>query len=160
MTPFRRELHLIGTMADLARIGTFIEEACAQANVDPAARFDLMMAVDEACSNVFEHAYDSMAGALAVRFETRGRDVVITVQDHGRAFDPDSVPLPDMNLPLEERPIGGLGLHLMRRLVDDISFTFSPEHGNILIMVKRGVAPADPSPLPAGHRRGRTRRKT
>ena len=159
MTSFRRELHLVGTMADLARIGAFIEEACAQAHIDPAARFDLMMAVDEACSNIFEHAYNGLAGEVTLRFETRGRDVVITVRDHGRAFDPDGVPPPDMALPLEERPIGGLGLHLMRQLMDDISFTFSPEHGNILVMAKHGVAPVDPPTPTIGRRRSPARPK-
>ncbi|MDQ1301263.1 MAG: hypothetical protein QG637_1184 [Chloroflexota bacterium] len=141
MTSFRRELRLIGTMADLPRIGEFIEAACAQANIDPAARFDILMAVDEACSNVFEHAYCCQAGAVALSFETRDGDLVIIVRDHGQAFNPAGVPAPDMRLSLEERPIGGLGLHLMRRLMDDVSFSFSPEQGNGLVMTKRGVAP-------------------
>lgn len=139
MTSFRRELHLVGTMADLARIGEFIEEACSQAHVDPAAWFDIVMAVDEACSNVFEHAYEGMAGQLDLYFETRANDLIITVHDCGRPFDPDSVPMPNVHLPLEERPIGGLGLHLMRQLMDDISFAFAPGEGNTLVMEKRGV---------------------
>ncbi len=146
MTPFRRELHLVGTMADLSRIGEFIEEACDQASVEPAARFDILMAVDEACSNVFEHAYGGLTGEVDLSFETRDGDLVITVHDHGGAFNPEGVPTPNMHLPLEERPIGGLGLHLMRRLMDDVTFSFSPEHGNILVMAKHGVAPGD---LPA-----------
>lgn len=141
MTPFRREFNLIGTMADLARIGAFIEDACAAANIDPAARFDIQMAVDEACSNIFEHAYGGAAGEIDLRVETQGRDLVITVHDCGCTFDPDCVPSPQVHLPLEERPIGGLGLHLMRRLMDDVSFAFSPEQGNTLVMTKRGVAP-------------------
>lgn len=141
MTPFRREFNLVGTMADLARIGAFIEDACAAANIDPAARFDIQMAVDEACSNIFEHAYGGAAGAIDLRVETQGRDLVITVHDCGCAFDPDCVPTPQVHLPLEERPIGGLGLHLMRRLMDEVSFAFSPEQGNTLVMTKHGVVP-------------------
>ncbi len=141
MSAFCRELHLVGTLADLARIGAFIEEACGQAHVDPAAQFDVVMAVDEACSNVFEHAYGGTAGQVDLYFETRDRDLIITVHDRGRPFDPAAVPMPDVNLPLEERPIGGLGLHLMRQLMDDVSFAFSPEQGNTLVMAKRGVVP-------------------
>jgi anti-sigma regulatory factor (Ser/Thr protein kinase) len=59
MTQFRRDLVLFGTKSELPRISRFVEEACDGANLDAAARFDLQMAVDEACCNVFEHAYRS-----------------------------------------------------------------------------------------------------
>ena len=144
MTQFRRELVLTGTKSELSRIGRFVEEACDGANVDPAARFDLQMAVDEACCNVFEHAYDGSAGEIDLRFETRGRDVVITLHDHGRAFNPEVIPPPDTTSPLEERPVGGLGLHLMRKLMDKVFFAFSPERGNTLVMEKHKVVPGDP----------------
>ncbi len=139
MSAFRRELHLVGTLADLARIGAFIEEACGQAHVDPTAQFDVVMAVDEACSNIFEHAYGGTAGQVDLYFETRDRDLIITVHDCGRPFDPASVSMPDLSLPLAERPIGGLGLHLMRQLMDHVSFVFSPGQGNTVVMTKRGV---------------------
>jgi len=141
MTQFRRELILIGTKSELPRISRFVEEACIGANVDPAASFDLQMAVDEACCNVFEHAYSGSAGEIDLRFETRGRDVVITLHDHGRVFNPEGVPPPDTSRPLEERPVGGLGLHLMRKLMDKVFFVFSPERGNTLVMEKHRVVP-------------------
>jgi len=154
VTSFRRELQLVGTLADLPRIGEFIEGACQQAGVAPAVRFDVLMAVDEACSNVFEHAYCCLAGEVRLSFETHDGDLVITVRDRGRAFDPEAVPAPDMGLPLAERPIGGLGLHLMRRLMDDVTFSFSPEHGNTLVMAKRGVVLAGtPTPRSARPRK-------
>jgi anti-sigma regulatory factor (Ser/Thr protein kinase) len=155
MTPFQRDFSLVGTVADLRAIGEFVEEACCQADVDPGARFDLQMAVDEACCNIFEHAYGGSEGKLNLRFETRGKDVVITVHDHGRAFDPGAVPAPDTNKPLEERPVGGLGLHLMRRLMDKVLFAFSPESGNTLVMEKHRVVPGEPKtkpPKPRHHR--------
>jgi anti-sigma regulatory factor (Ser/Thr protein kinase) len=144
MTQFRRELVLVGTKSELPRISRFVEEACDGANVDSAARFDLQMAVDEACCNVFEHAYGGSAGEIDLRFETRGRDVVITLHDQGRAFNPEGIPPPDTSRPLEERPVGGLGLHLMRKLMDKVFFAFSLERGNTLVMEKHKVVPGDP----------------
>ena len=141
MTPFRRDLSMVGTMADLPRIGEFMEDACEHADVVPMARFDVLMAVDEACCNVFEHAYAGASGELNLRFETHGTDLIITLRDHGRAFDPDAVPPADIHQSLEHRPIGGLGLHLMRQLMDKVSFEFSPEQGNTLVMEKRDVVP-------------------
>lgn len=155
MTPFRRELTVVGTMADLPRIGKFVEDVCDQADVDPAARFSVLTAVDEACSNIFEHAYRGRAGELSLALETRGQDLVITLHDRGHAFNPEGVPAPDLGLTLDQRPIGGLGLHLMRKLMDRVYFIFSSEHGNTLVMEKhavvRGVVASDPpTGQPAG----------
>jgi anti-sigma regulatory factor (Ser/Thr protein kinase) len=138
MSEFKCSLTVSGTVADLPRVSEFVEDACEQSQVYPAARFDLQLAVEEACCNVIDHAYNSNGGEFRLQFEARGPDIVITVQDRGRPFDPTLVPSPDMSIPLEERPLGGLGLHLMRQLMDDVQFTFSDE-GNTLKMVKRGV---------------------
>jgi len=145
MNPFQRQLSLVGTLADLPRIANFIAEACAALGLAPAARFDLQLAVEEACCNVIEHAYEGAGGALKVRIETCDEDVVITIQDRGKPFDPTAIPEPDIDAPLDERPIGGLGLYLMPRLMDEVAFTFSPEGGNTLVMTKHEVlASADP----------------
>jgi serine/threonine-protein kinase RsbW len=135
---FQSELCMVGTMAELPRIFDFVEYACDEAAVDPAVRFDLKLAVEEACTNVIEHAYGGEGGELTVCFEVCGPDVQITVTDRGQPFDPDEVAMPNLSLPLEERPIGGLGIFLMQQLMDDVTFEFSPA-GNRLTMVKRGV---------------------
>lgn len=123
---------------DLPGILTFVEDACQQANVEPCLLFDLQLATEEACTNVIEHAYQGQGGALDIRFETHDGDVHITLHDHGRAFDPDAIHPPNTSLPLRHRPVGGLGLHLMYRLMDDVRFSFGPE-GNTLLMVKRNA---------------------
>jgi len=140
---FQRELALSATMSEIPRVIDFVSEASAQAGVTPAVRFDLQLATEEACCNVIEHAYGGSGGSLHIRFKTRDGDVIITVRDHGRPFDPDAVAEPDMSIPLEDRSIGGLGLYLMRKLMDEVRFTFS-EAGNTLRMVKRGALPGEP----------------
>jgi serine/threonine-protein kinase RsbW len=137
---FQSELCMVGTVADLPRIIDFVESACEGAAIDPAVRFDLKLAVEEACANVIEHAYCGEGGELVVCFEALGPDVRITVTDQGRPFDPTEVAMPDLNLPLDERPIGGLGLFLMQQLMDDVEFAFT-EEGNRLSMVKHRVRP-------------------
>ncbi len=143
MCAFRREFCVRGRILDLPDIAAFIESSVEQAGVDPRAHFDLQLAVEEACTNVIEHAYDGGGGELEVCFETRGDDVCITVRDWGRPFDPNQVSQPDLSQPLEERQIGGLGLYLMEKLMDEVKFTFTSD-GNTLVMVKHGVV------LPAG----------
>ncbi len=141
MTAFYDELSLNGAVDELTRIADFMECACEKAGVAPAARFDLQLAAEEACANVIEHAYCGLGGQFRICFEVRNGDVIVTLQDQGSPFNPEDVAPPDLSVPLSKRPIGGLGLHLMRRLMDQVRFEFSPETGNTLTMVKRGVAP-------------------
>jgi len=145
MPSFSRELTVPGNIADLPAILAFIEASCEESGVHPALFFDLQLAVEEACANVIEHAYANMGGELAIKFVTRGRDVIIALQDHGRPFAPEDVLAPDMSLPLTERRSGGLGMHLMYHLMDEVQFDFA-EGTNTLVMVKRDAVsflPAD-----------------
>jgi anti-sigma regulatory factor (Ser/Thr protein kinase) len=138
MSAFQHELLARGSMADLPEVIAFIDQCATQARVDAAVRFDLQLAVEEACANVIEHAYGGKGGDFQVRFEASEHDVTITVHDHGRPFTPGDVSEPNLTLPLEERRIGGLGLYLMRRLMDEVRFSFA-EDGNTLVMVKHDV---------------------
>ena len=137
---FRQELCMDGSVAELPNIIEFVNHACEEADISPTQRFDLQLAVEEACMNVIEHAYGGKGGELTVCVEVAGPDVEITVTDHGRPFDPRLVAAPDLRQPLEERPIGGLGIFLMQQLMDEVEFAFSAD-GNRLRMVKRGVRP-------------------
>ena len=136
MPSFHRELSVSGRVADLPDILAFIETACEAAVVRPELWFDLQLAVEEACANVIEHAYGGKGGDLVITFAARDRDVVLTVRDHGRPFAPEKVVAPDMSVPLTQRRIGGLGLHLMYQLMDEVQFDFA-EDSNTLVMVKR-----------------------
>jgi serine/threonine-protein kinase RsbW len=139
-----RELTVPGHVADLPDVLTFIEAACEGAGVRPELWFDLKLAVEEACANVIEHAYSGKGGELVITFTVRGRDVVLAVLDHGRPFAPEQVVAPDMNMPLTQRRIGGLGLHLMYQLMDEVRFDFA-EGSNTLVMVKHDALASPPA---------------
>jgi serine/threonine-protein kinase RsbW len=144
MPSFSRELAVQGNVADLPVILAFVEASCEESGVHPALFFDLQLAVEEACANVIEHAYDGKGGTLAITFATRGRDVVIALQDHGRPFAPEDIVALDVNLPLTERRSGGLGMHLMYHLMDEVRFAFA-EGTNTLVMVKRDAVSLPPA---------------
>ena len=134
-----------GRMSDLPEILAFVETACEQSGVYPTLVFDLKLAVEEACTNVIEHAYGGKGGELAITFETSDCDVVVTLQDHGSPFAPDEIIAPDMSMPLTNRRIGGLGMHLMAQLMDEVHFDFA-KGTNTLVMIKRNavsIPPAD-----------------
>lgn len=136
MQPYHRKATFPSQPAVLPDVLAFVEEACAAACVAPELLFDLQLAVEEACSNVIEHAYRGASGTFDLSFIAEDGDITFVLHDHGRPFDPGAVPGPDPTLPLEKRPIGGLGLHLIHQLMDDVRFTFDAA-GNTLVLVKR-----------------------
>jgi serine/threonine-protein kinase RsbW len=96
------------------------------------------MAVDEACANVIDHAYDGKPdGTVRIVCNASDDEVTVTILDHGQPFDPHSVPPPDTTAPLQKRQEGGLGLYLMEKLMDSVQFEFDKGKGNRLTMKKK-----------------------
>jgi serine/threonine-protein kinase RsbW len=116
----------------------YVTECARAAGFDNQALYQIQLAVDEACANVVQHAYEGMEpGNMEVSCRLDEQCLVIQVREWGRGFDPDSVAEPDVHAPLEERAFGGLGLFLLKQMVDGVTFRFDPERGNELTMVKR-----------------------
>ncbi|MGC8878334.1 MAG: ATP-binding protein [Anaerolineae bacterium] len=126
----------------LAAIIAFVTEAAHQAGLDTDAIRAVQLAVDEACMNIIEHAYQGTAsGSIACSCAVDARGLSITLIDHGIPFDLDRVPQPCLSADLEERSGRGLGVYMMCRLMDEVRHEFSPQSGNILTMVKYREAP-------------------
>lgn len=116
----------------------FVAEEARAAGLDDRALCDIQVAVDEACANIVFHAYAGMeAGDMEISCGPDGQEFVVRVRDWGAAFDPDSIPIPNVTAPLEERTLGGLGLYLIRRSMDHVDFCFDPVVGNTLTMKKQ-----------------------
>jgi len=127
-----------GKMSELPALIEFVESACDEAAISPDLRFELTLAFEEAASNVIEHGYKGKGGDLAVRVVVAGGDLTFELRDHAKPFKPGKVNRPDESVPLEDRPLGGLGLHLMHQLMDDVRYETLAD-GNLLTMTKRGV---------------------
>lgn len=87
----------------------------------PAAQF--MIAFDEVISNVLNHGGDGRTPAVDVALQVAAGRVEAEVADDGQPFDPLAAPPPDTSLSVEDRPIGGLGIHLVRQLMDDVAYS-------------------------------------
>jgi len=95
------------------------------------------LALEEHLTNVMSYGYDDgREHEIRVRLETNASHLVIEVEDDGRAFDPTQVPAADTSLPLDQRPIGGLGIHLIRRSMDEIRYERQAGR-NVVRMSKR-----------------------
>jgi serine/threonine-protein kinase RsbW len=133
------QLTVPGRFESLPQITDFIGQAARDAGFDEDQIFNIQMAVDEACSNIIEHAYGADCRgdiALTCCLEL-DNSFVVTIHDTGQPFDPQSVPDPPLGASLEDLPEGGLGLYFMRKLMDKIHFEFDRDHGNVLTMVNQ-----------------------
>jgi len=100
--------------------------------------YNIQLATDEAASNVIEHAYVGRTdGVLDLSCGMNKQGLVINLVDHGAPFDPSEVPLPDLQADLSDRKIGGLGIFLMRKLMDEVHYQSNADKSNALTMLKR-----------------------
>ena len=120
----------------LKDIRAFVREAAAAAEAGAETTADLVQAVDECATNVIEHGYRG-PGRIEVEIALTDGSLVVHLRDAAPAFDPTAVPEPDLDLPLERRPLGGMGVHLARDLTDGMQHRILPGGGNELTLVKR-----------------------
>ncbi|MDQ2692541.1 MAG: ATP-binding protein [Chloroflexota bacterium] len=100
--------------------------------------YNIQLATDEAASNIIEHAYEHTPdGILDLSCGVKGDVITIVLIDYGESFDPSEVPLPDLKADLSERKIGGLGIFLMRKLMDEVHYEPRSDKSNVLTMTKR-----------------------
>ena len=97
------------------------------------------LALEEHLTNVFNYGYkEGCQPQIRVTMEQREADFIVEVTDNGKPFNPLEHPGADVNQPLQDRPIGGLGIHLMRKFIDDLAYRRETGR-NILTMRKRLV---------------------
>jgi serine/threonine-protein kinase RsbW len=126
----------------LSAVGEFVTRAAEAAGLDARAVYAVQLAVEEACANIIEHAYGGEGcGDIECTCIVNENGLTVILRDNGRPFDPTSVPEPDICASLEDRKARGLGLYLIRQLMDKVRFEFTPDSGNVLTMVKRKEAP-------------------
>ena len=123
---------------NLDEIRDFVGESARQAGFSEKEIYSIQLAADEASTNIIEHAYAGIEnGKIEIGCSITGGELKIVMRDNGKSFDPSSVPEPNVKAELSERKIGGLGMYLMRKLMDEVFY----ESGNTLTMIKRkGVA--------------------
>jgi serine/threonine-protein kinase RsbW len=132
------ELKVKAILENVPRVTRIVAQAAAQLGFEEQALYQIELAVDEACANVVEHAYPhDEKGEMEIVCFLHERHLVIRVRDWGAGFDLGAVDEPDVSAPLEDRGLGGLGLFLVRQVMDGLRFRFDPQAGNELLMAKR-----------------------
>lgn len=130
-------LILDANLSNISTIHNFVDEVGREHHLDVQTLHALHIVMGEACTNVIVHAYKSQGGPLQIHVEVQDNCIWILIRDWGLAFDPSQVPVPDVTATLENRPLGGLGVYLIRQMMDDVIYDFDAELGNTLTMIKR-----------------------
>ena len=133
------ETTIKNSIAEIARVVALVEELASVQQLPPSSIWPLNVALDEVLSNIISYGHeDGAEHEICVRVSVEHGLVVAEVEDDGKAFDPLAAPTPEIDVPLEERSVGGLGIHIVRNLMDEV--TYSRIAGRNRLTLKRALA--------------------
>ena len=136
-----------GNLDSLSGIRHFVLEAAAQAGLDKKAAYRLQLAVDEIATNIIVYGYEQAGktGLVTVQAEINPEALTVTLEDSSGPFDPRPFErLGDLDKPIEERPIGGLGVYLAIENVDRFNYEYVNNRNRNIFIVRRPSAEATP----------------
>ena len=117
------ETSILNKVRDLARMPELVAQLAAAHHLSPDVEFGMNVALDEMLSNIIKYGYtDDAIHEIHVRLSVSGPMVVAEIEDDGQPFDPRDAPAPDVDAPLEERTVGGLGIHIVRNLMAELDY--------------------------------------
>ena len=135
-TKVERVFHHVG-LGDLSLIRAYVRETAVSQPATTTAIDELILAVNEAIENIIRHGYQDNPGDITIYVTNHNDSVQVKLLDNSLNFDPTTNSSPDMTLPLAERPIGGMGVHMMRVFCDEVTYRRTDHGENELTLLKR-----------------------
>ena len=122
-----RELKIEATIENLSKVFTFLQESLEQCDAPPKVKRQIKLCVEEIYMNITHYAYNPDTGTAKIGVELKDSDkdqerIVISFVDEGKPYDPLAKQDPDLNLSLDDRPIGGLGIYLVKTTMDNVAY--------------------------------------
>jgi anti-sigma regulatory factor (Ser/Thr protein kinase) len=125
------------SLQNLEKIYDYVTAYAKQAGLNESEIYAVQLAVDEASTNIMEHGYGrECPNRIDITCEILKNGLKVMIYDDADPFDPVSVPQPELNVSLDEVKPRGLGIFLMRKMMDEVSYQPSSEIGNTLTMIK------------------------
>lgn len=138
MSIVRNKATFPGYYSSLVKVAEFVRKGTQEAGFDSAISYHIELALDEAVTNVIEHAYGGEGkGDIELEYYIEPERMIFEIVDHGQPFHPEKINKPKLNAPLDDREGHGWGLYLVQCLMDEVHFEFDLIAGNKLILVKR-----------------------
>ena len=134
-----KEMTLEATLENIPVVTDFVDGELDALECPIKAKLQIDIAIDELMSNIARYAYDPETGPATVRVEVEEDPmrVVITFIDNGKPYDPLAGEEPDITLSAEEREIGGLGVFLVKKTMDDVSYEY--KDGQNILKIKKNI---------------------
>jgi sigma-B regulation protein RsbU (phosphoserine phosphatase) len=133
----QHSITLTNDIQQVPQLADFVDMVCEEVGMDMAIAIQMNLAMEEAVVNVMDYAYPAgTVGDVTIEAESDDDQLQFTIIDNGTPFDPTAKEEVDTTLSAEERPIGGLGIHLVRQLMDSINYERIDEK-NILTLRKK-----------------------
>ena len=127
---------LVNDKAEIRRIGELAERFGAEQHLSDDDVMAINLVLDELVTNIIEYGYDDDGRhEIRVSLTLEEGTLTVVIDDDARPFDPLQRPAPDLTLPLDERPVGGLGIHIVRSVMDTVDYERRDGH-NVLTMCK------------------------
>jgi len=122
---FQRSITLPNNIETIPELNAFVDEICEAAGLDMSMTMSLNLALEEAVVNVMDYAYpEGMKGDVTIEAMANDEKLKFIISDSGKPFDPTAKGKVDTTLPAEDRPIGGLGIHLVREIMDSVNYEY------------------------------------
>jgi anti-sigma regulatory factor (Ser/Thr protein kinase) len=139
------ELEFFAIRGNIVQANDFVESFMLGCGFQLKEILSMVLAVEEAVTNIVMHGYRGINGNISLKADFDGSKVTITIEDSGVPFDPmkskistvvddNGDQVPSIKAGLEDRPIGGLGIHLIKSSVDDVEYTFYDGKNSLKLM--------------------------
>ena len=133
-----RRLIMKNEMSEVGRLRAFFFSVCREHGIDDETAKTLNLALEEWVANVINYAYPKgMRGHVEVTVDVSDDVLTFVIKDHGAAFDPTQHEEVDIDAEIDERAIGGLGIHLIRAIMDTVEYQRTSDGYNRLVLTKR-----------------------
>lgn len=130
-------LHITADLRNLGAIRDFVEQYATASGMSPSDVYGVVLAVDEAVTNICAHGYQGQPGSIELSVEQDEQDLILRIRDDAPPFDPTTVSPPSLSGTIEERALGGMGIHFMRHYTDEVTHRAFSSRGNELTLKKR-----------------------
>ena len=126
-------LEIENDLSELHRIHDCLERLGEEWNIPPKPVFDITLTVEELITNVINYGYEDTGNLIVLTFSLDGDVLSVLIEDEGKAFNPLDMPSPDIYAPVEDRKIGGLGIHLAKTLMDSFAYERTGDRNRVTI---------------------------
>ena len=134
-----KELMIDATLENIPVVTDFVNEQLEQLDCPMKVQIQISIAIDELFSNIARYAYNPTTGSATVQVEVTENPlaVVITFIDEGKPYDPLAKEDPDITLSAEEREVGGLGIYMVKKSMDDVTYEY--KDGRNILKIKKSI---------------------